>query len=201
MFLVALIASGGVFLWQYSLEQQLATHQETLDRNKEFLKITSIEVYAKLDAQIDTAKSLLDSHISPSFVFDFLQASTLSSVRFVGLKLSKSSDAKDGAGRLTMNLSGEAPSFEAVALQSDEFASSKFISNPIFSGIAVNDEGMVTFAVSAEVNAIEILYSKKFNVAEASDPSATEGESDLIDETVMTDESTTAEEDFTDTAI
>jgi len=44
-----------------------------------------------------------------------------------------------------LSMSGTATGFTAVALQSDEFAESEHLRDPIFSGLAVDETGRVSF--------------------------------------------------------
>jgi hypothetical protein len=55
--------------------------------------------------------------------------------------------------------------FATVALQSDQFAASKALKDIVFSDIAVDELGKVTFSVTATVDPSLINYGKNLNVA------------------------------------
>ena len=179
IFFIALVGSGGVFLWKYYLTQNLAQKVATLETQKQALKSEALEEYTKLDTRLSTASSLLNQHKAPSFLFDFLEANTIASVRFTSLDYMKNPDPKGIPGSMLLTLKGEASGFGSVALQSDLFGKSKVISNPIFSGLSLDDVGRVNFDVKATVVPKEVMYAKKF---------------ESIDEVVPIEEGTTTDE-------
>jgi hypothetical protein len=98
--------------------------------------------------------SLLAAHLSPSLLFDEIEARTLSSVRFSNFQFGVTT-----GGKYSISMSGLAKSFNAVALQSDAFGHSDIISNPIFSNINFDQTGAVAFDVTASVNPARISYT------------------------------------------
>ncbi len=62
------------------------------------------------------------------------------------------------AGAYTIAMSGVAKSFNEVALQSDAFAQSDILTNPVFSNINFDQTGNVAFDVTATVDSDRILY-------------------------------------------
>jgi hypothetical protein len=87
--------------------------------------------------------------------FDLLEQATLKSVRFKDFRYNASGD-----GRSSIALSGEADSFAAVALQSDAFGQSRFIREPIFSNLDLDNKGNVIFDFSAFVDPSLISYTR-----------------------------------------
>lgn len=170
VFFITLVAAGGVFLWKYYLTQELAKKVEFLETQKQALKSEALEEYTQLDTRLATAELLLNQHQAPSYLFDFIEANTIASVRFTSFDYTKNLDPAADPGSMLLDLRGEASGFGSVALQSDLFGKSKVIYNPIFSGLNLDDVGRVTFDVQAVVNPKEMLYIKKFDVIDAALP-------------------------------
>lgn len=166
VFFIALVGSGGAFLWKYYLTQELVKKVAFLETQKNALKSEALEEYSRLDTRLTTASALLNQHRAPSFLFDFLEANTISSVRFTSFSYTKNFDPKAEIGSMSLALKGEASGFGSVALQSDLFGKSKVISNPIFNGLSLDDIGRVTFDVKASVIPKEVMYTKKFESLE-----------------------------------
>lgn len=181
VFFVALVGSGGAFLWKTYLNKQLSQMVEDLEREKSALKADTLEEYSRLDTRLEVANSLLNAHQAPSYIFDFIEQNTIASVRFTSFTYTRSNDSKVEAGTMLLSLQGEAAGFGSVALQSDVFGKAKEISNPIFGGLNLDDVGRVTFDVKANINPKSILYTKKFDTVEGLDPLPEDPVSEPVD--------------------
>ena len=106
---------------------------------------------------------MLNKHIAPSALFSFLSQQTLEKVSF---KTFSYAVQTDGSAKIT--LAGTADSFSTVALQSDQFGSSKVLKDVVFSGIAVATDGSVDFTVSATVDQSLLSYAASLQSAAAS---------------------------------
>ena len=95
------------------------------------------------------SKEVLANHVVVSPVFEALQAETLKSISFTKFAyvyepLKKTVDVK---------MSGKATGYDAIALQSDELVKNKYIKDPVFSNLNVDDKGRVVFDLQFSVDA------------------------------------------------
>lgn len=153
LFLAAVALSAGVFFYQQFLEQSIESKRAQLDRAREAFEPALIEELSRLDLRIDSARTLLDQHVVQSELFVFLEQNTLRSVQFEDFNYSVAPD-----GRVSLTMRGRARSFGAVALQSDVFGKSRFIRDPIFSDLNLDQVGNVIFKFSAFVDPTLISY-------------------------------------------
>lgn len=151
--LAAIIAAVGMFLFEQFTVQNIERKRTSLERARAAFEPATIRELAKLDGRLTSAETLLDAHIAPSLLFDEIETKTLNSVRFRDFAL-----AESGPGRLMVTMSGEAQSFNALALQSDIFGRSPFFTEPIFSDFNIDSTGNVVFSFSAVVVPGEIAY-------------------------------------------
>ena len=155
---VLLVASGalagGVFLYGQYLAQTNASKVDQLDRAKAAFEPTLISQLTRLDDRMHVADALLASHVAPGAFFDALSAATLSTVSFSDLNFTASDQH-----HLTIRMSGIARSVNSIALQAELFSKNGIITNPIFSGISRQPDG-VHFNLTADVNASAIGYSR-----------------------------------------
>jgi hypothetical protein len=173
IFVLSLVAAGGVFAYTQYLEVAVRSKSDSLTKAQEAYEPGVIEDLARLDQRIISGRDLLARHIALSTLFSFLSTQTLERVRFNSFGLSLD---EENAGTLT--LSGEAENFSTIALQSDQFGASKMLRNVIFSDIVINSEtGRVTFSVGATVEPDLILYSNTFSNATVDLPTQSELES------------------------
>lgn len=162
IFVMSIVAAGAAFGYEYLLNGTITKKDGELRSAEGAFDPAAIQDLMRLDMRLQQAQALLSSHVSPSAVFSFLSTVTLERVQFNSFDLTVS---KDGAPALT--LSGTADSFSTVALQSDQFGSSKVLRDVIFSGITVNEGGKVAFTVNTTIDPNLILYSNSLKQADA----------------------------------
>lgn len=153
VFVVSLVCAGLVFAGQKYLSDRLAKDKESFKKAQEIFDPLTVDTLVRLDRRIESAKKILSRHIAILPIFDYLESKTLKNIRF------KSMDMlflENGAAGLDMK--GEAKNFSAVALQSDVFAESKELKNPIISDIDLTLTGGVTFNFKSEVDQELVLY-------------------------------------------
>lgn len=151
---LAMLASGGVFLFEKFTIQNIATKRQSLERSRSAFEPATIKELVRLDNRLETGKNLLGSHVSLSKLFDELEATVLASVRFTDF----SYDATNGE-RMFLSSSGEAKSYNAVALQSGDFSKSDIITDPIFSNVNIGPKGEIRFDFTAVINPARIRYT------------------------------------------
>ena len=153
IFLLAAMASVGMFLFERYTIQSIEAKGATLERSRAAFEPSTIEQLSRLDTRLGTAEKLLSNHPALSNLFDELEEKTLTSIRFNDFFYDVG--AQNGAA---LSFSGDAASFNAVALQSDAFSKSSLISDPIFSDVNIAPLGVVRFNFKASVHDTALHY-------------------------------------------
>lgn len=151
---LAVLASGGMFLFKTYTEQSIVSKRQSLDRQRAAFEPSTIEELLRLDKRINASQTLLKSHTALSLFFDDLESRTGENVRFKNFKYEST-----GQGKFAVTMGGTAKSFNAVALQSDSFGKSSIIKDPIFSGLNLDQNGEVVFDFAAVVDPTRINYA------------------------------------------
>ena len=153
IFVISLVLAGLVFVGRKYLSAELKKDEESFKKAQEVFDPLTIETLVKLDKRIESGKKILSKHVAILPIFDFLESKTLKNIRFKNLGLIFSED-----GTASLDIKGEAKNFSAVALQSDVFAESKELKNPIISDVDLTLTGGVTFSFKSEVDPSLVLY-------------------------------------------
>lgn len=153
IFLVTAGLAATVYFYKGYLISSIGDMDGELARARKSFEPEFIDAAARLNARIEAAQELLNSHRAVSPVFDVLEKKTLESVRFKDFNFT----AAPG-GLVTVSMTGEAKSFNAVALQSDVFGTERSFRDPVFANFNLNDSGDVIFNFTATVNPDLILY-------------------------------------------
>jgi len=153
IFFMTLATGAGVYLYKAYVEKQIADQGVKLQQAQQAFEPSLVSDVKLLDEKLIAAKTLLDSHIAASHVFDMLSSDTLQNVRFTTFKYAF--DKKSG---VTIAMDGETQDYSSIALQSDAFAEEKQIKSADFSGFNPNDKGGVKFAVTANIDPTSVLY-------------------------------------------
>lgn len=159
--IILLVASGalggGVFLYRQFLQSQMTSKSEQLKRAEDAFQPSLVQQLMRLDQRMHAADSLLGAHLAPSVFFGSLDQATLTTVSFGGLTLDASNPAQ-----VSIKMSGVARSVNSIALQASLFNKNSVITNPIFSSIDHQEDG-VHFALQALVNASALSYAQMIN--------------------------------------
>lgn len=147
IFISVIALAIGVFLYQQFLFQNIEKKRSSLDRARAAFEPALIEEMGRLDIRMKSAREILYNHKALSVFFDLLEVNTLASLQFENFNYKI-----DETDRVSISMSGIAPSFSSVALQSDIFGENKFIQEPIFSNINLDNKGNVIFDFSAFVD-------------------------------------------------
>lgn len=165
VFVMSLVAAGGVFAYERVLNGKIAEKDGQLRLAEGAFNAGTIQDLLRMDNRLTQARTLLQKHVSPSAIFYFLSTITLERVQFAGLDFTLQPD-----GSASISMTGTADSFSSVALQSDQFGASKVLRDVIFSGINVVDSGKVNFSVNASVDPQLISYSRNLQQAQPQTP-------------------------------
>ncbi len=146
LLVLSLVSVGGVMLYEKYLDSALASKKEDLQQQRAAFAPELIRDMARLDKKLTVGRKLLNEHVAVTGVFELLQELTLKTVRFTHFSYSHNEDG------IQIVLKGEGQSFTSVALQSDEFGDSSYLTEAIFSDFQLNERGNVNFSVTANVN-------------------------------------------------
>lgn len=154
--IVLLVASGAlgaaVFLYDQYAQSSAASKLDQLKRARQAFEPSLIQELTRLDDRMRAAEQVLGNHVAPTAFFQALQQSTLSTVSFTTLNF----DGGDSQ-HLALKMTGVAQSVNSIALQADLFSKSGIVSNPIFSDITRQADG-VHFTLNALINPQAVNY-------------------------------------------
>lgn len=164
LFVLSLAGAAGVFAYEGLLNAQVASRDDQLRRAEGAFEPRVIEDLSRLDNRLLRARELLQRHLAPSGIFDFLSQATLEQVQFT-----KFSYRIEGQGSAVISLTGSADTFSTVALQSDQFGSARLLKNVVFSNVVQGGVGgnanKVSFEVKAELDPSLFIYARQDNTA------------------------------------
>jgi len=161
LFVASAALAGAVFLYEQYVGSSSVSKSEQLRRAKEAFAPALIHDLTRLDDRMRAAESVLRSHMAPLAFFDALQISTLTTVSFKTLNL----EVVDPQN-MRVKMSGVAQGVNSIALQADLMSKNGVISNPIFSDINRQVDG-VHFNLSAVLNPAAVNYVALLNAPSA----------------------------------
>ena len=141
---LALVASGAVYLYAAYLGGVEKTKAAQVTAAETNVDPATVEQFIKLRNRLSAANMLLNQHVELSQFFTLLEGVTVLNVQFSTLKVTVAADRS-----ATIEMTGSARNFNALAAESTQFASQKNVKSAIFSGIQVNKDGSVGFTLDA----------------------------------------------------
>ncbi len=166
IFALVVLASLGVFGYEWYLKSSIRKMGEDLVGARTSLEPEVIYKISSLDERIVSTKRLLDSHIILSPLFEFLENSTVRTVRFTNF------DYNSTDGILSLNMKGEARGYSALALQSEILNASPYLRDVVFADLSLNNQGMVNFSFKAKLDPSIISFNKGTGTNESAAPTA-----------------------------
>ncbi len=180
---VMIVGAGLTFAYSLFLNNVRDSRQVLLQTAEQSINNETVADFIQLRNRIQTANVILDQRIRVSQFFDVLESVTLQNVRFKTLSFSVGDNR---AAKITM--SGSARSFNALAVESSAFARNENFKRAIFSGIAADKSGVVSFTLNADLAPKLLLDSVKMASAQAASVPA----ANIATTTPFTTASTTA---------
>lgn len=162
LFLISLAAAGAVFAYGQYLNNAISSKDKSLKNTEAAFDPDSIDTLVRTDQRIKEMSGLLGKHTAPSAIFTLLGDLTLASVQYNHFVF-----VNDATEEAHIEITGVADSFSSVALQSDQFGASKYLSDVVFSGITINSSGRVDFTVSATVSPAALSYTASLTSEQA----------------------------------
>ena len=154
VFIITLIASGGVFIYKNFLINQIIQSDKDLNSARQAFQLEAIANITDASSRIMATKNLLEKHIVVSELLTLLQALTVKKLRFTSLIYSN----KDNLTSLAMEV--EAKDYNALAVQSDIFSKNEFIKNPNFSEFGLIDNGDIKTKFSSSLDPQLVSYKR-----------------------------------------
>lgn len=157
-------AFGGVYLYQQAQISQKAKLQTSITQAQDGLGASFVADMQRLSARINGVKSLIQKHVVVSPVFAALQATTLQTVQYKNFTYEFTSDPTTNARMVQIDITGVAKNYATLALQSDAYAQSSVIRNPVFSNLTVDDKTQqVGFKLVFTVKPDDLSYTTFIN--------------------------------------
>ena len=172
IFIVIIAACVGVYFYEQYLNSAVISKNAALQNITNNFDSSTISHFTSLDAKLKAASQILNNHLAFSALLSLVANNTITSVQFTSLKY----QYDDGASKTLLSLSGRAPNFTSVALQSDLFNSLAYFNNQDFSGVSLDQTGAVIFNFSGLVNPSAFSYQSTLPALQApatSTPAAT----------------------------
>lgn len=163
--IVLLVASaalaGAVFLYQQYLTTESTSKVAQLKTAESAFDPALIQQVTRLDDRMRIADQVLGAHIAPTALLVALGQSTLQTISFSSFDL----EAQDPT-KITIKMQGVAARVNSIALEADLLSKNGVFTNPIFTGITRQQDG-VHFDLSALVNPSAINYVSLISAAAA----------------------------------
>lgn len=155
------VSFAGVYLYEQQLTGQKAKLEQSIDAARNGIGTDFLSDMKRLNARITGVKALLGSHVVVSPIFAALEATTLRSVQYKRFSYELTTDPGTKTQIVKVQLEGSAKNYSTIALQSDAFAQSALIRNPIFSDLSVDDRtGTVGFDLVFDVDPADLSFQK-----------------------------------------
>jgi hypothetical protein len=157
VFMASIAAAGAVFIYSNIISNNIKQGQIDLTKNKNAFDGNTIKSLTRLNDRINAVDTLLKKHKSVSSVFQVLENVTLKTVQFSSFGYTASDD------KIKLTLTGQAFNYEAVILQTKAFTNEELkgvFRSPIFSGVALDSQGNVSFNFESGIDPFLVDYYK-----------------------------------------
>ncbi len=155
VFIVALLSSGGVYLYKSYLTKNITTMKDTISRAEKAFEPSLILELVRLDTRLKVSSQLLSRHTAFSPLFRALEQATLSDIAYTSFQF----EYDEGVPRVQMK--GLATRYTPIAQQSTLLGQSNIIVDHIFSNFALTDAGRVSFDLNYALNPQLLLFSSQ----------------------------------------
>jgi len=164
VFIVVAAASIGVYAYEQYLTNSINTKNASLTNILTQFDTASVNHFVELDAKLKAASDIINNHLAFSALLKLIADNTLVPIQFTSLKYSYDTSSY----KTSLSLSGKAPDFASVALQSDRFAGLSYFKDQSFSGVTLDESGAVLFNFSASVAPSAFKYQSIFSATSTS---------------------------------
>lgn len=157
IFFAMVISTGGLYFYNGILAKNIIKMENDLNLAKNRFEPSKIIQLQVLDKRLNASTEILSKHIAISPIFQALQDITMKTVSYT--KFSYSLDDTKNA-KIMIKMSGVAVGYKSVALQSDLFTKNKYLIDPVFSNLLLDDKGNVLFDLEFSVDSNFVDYKK-----------------------------------------
>jgi hypothetical protein len=159
VFIAALGLAGAAFGYERVLENRVNKMGVDLKNEKEKLDFKNIDKYKTLAERLSAAQMLVDRHKAISEFFSFLSAETLHNVTYKAFSITDSLNGDN----LRIFIEGQASTHNAFTVQADVFKKKPVLKNIQYSEIKKEEDGTVSFYITAEVSGSDFLVKIQNN--------------------------------------
>jgi hypothetical protein len=152
IFFVTLIVAGGVYAYNFTLQKKIESQNQQLADVQKLFNPDFINAATLLNNRIESVKTLLSNHTSPSQIFDLLEETTLPSVQLTSFSYKTAED-----GQISISGNGVAADFDSIVVQSDKYGATGYLRDILFSNLQPSAEGS-NFNLSGTVDPDFVLY-------------------------------------------
>src|SRR3989338_2128197 len=149
IFFTVIIATGALYFYDKVLAKNITKMENDLNLAKNRFEPSKIIQLQVLDKRLRASSEILSKHIAISPIFEALQSITLKTVSYT--KFSYDFDDSKNA-KIKVKMNGIAIGYRSVAFQSDLFAKNKYLIDPVFSNLLLDDKGNVLFDLEFSVD-------------------------------------------------
>lgn len=154
IFVITLLASGGLFGYKYYLIKQITEADTALNEARAAFNTGKIQELLDASTRINTVKSLLENHFVVSELLVLLEQLTVKNIHFEDFAYHNNNST------ISVNLTGESVSYNALTQQSDIFKGSDFFQNQNFYDLSLTDKGSIKFKFTANILPELVSYKK-----------------------------------------
>lgn len=179
VFITMVLSVGGVYFYKQVLVKDIANMENNLSLAKNRFEPAKINQLQVLDKRLKSSTEVLAQHISVSPIFEALQEITMKSVRYTRFSY-ELGPTKDSY--ITVKLGGMATGYRAIALQSDLFLKNKYLIDPVFSNLSLDEKGNVLFDLEflVEPSFVDYKQTLQRNTAEDDNAPSTSNASNTV---------------------
>lgn len=149
-----LILAIGVFLYGRVLDKTKLDKDKAIAKATAGLDAATVSQYVKLHDRLVTGQTLLSNHVAFSAVLPVLETTIPRMIRFTVIHL-----GYDEKGAPKLEAQGTSNNYNVLAAASESFAAEAKIKGAIFSSIAPQKNGTVSFSLSAKIDPAVISFT------------------------------------------
>ena len=157
IFFTVVVASGGLYFYKGVLSKSIVQMEKDLALAKNRFEPSKITQLQTLDKRLRASSLVLSNHIATSPIFKALQAITMKTVRYTKFSYELGTDKNP---KILVKMSGQAIGYRSIALQSELFTKNKYIVDPVFSNLSLDDKGSVLFDLEFSVDPSFVDYKQ-----------------------------------------
>jgi hypothetical protein len=152
-----LLATGGLYFYKGVVAQNIIEMEKDLITAQSRFEPSKLSELQVLDKRLRASNEILANHIAVTPIFEMLEKLTIKNVRFTRFDYSLSNENKSA---INVKMSGVALGYRSIAMQSDVFAESKNIVDPVFSNLMLDNSGNVMFDLDFSVDSSFVNYKQ-----------------------------------------